>query len=237
MQIYTDFDKSIGAYKIREVLDRDYGISISVGRVYRLMSTMDLPQMSTAKPKWKGAHKDNGPCNNILNQSFNQQAPNLAWASDFTYIKVNGKDHYLCVVLDLFSRKVIGWHVSAKHDVNLTITTFNKAYENRGYPEYVLFHSDRGSEYTAFTFRRLLDKCNVIQSFSKKGYPFDNACCESFFKQMKREEINRRKYHSLKELYLSCFEYIERYNSKRPHGSLNYLTPNKVEELYWARQK
>ncbi len=200
------------------------------------MATMDLPKMSTAKPKWVKQHKDNGPCINHLQQDFNQQAPNLVWASDFTYVKVNGHNNYLCVILDLFSRKVIGWHVSSHHDVDLTITTFNKAYENRGYPEYVLFHSDRGSEYTAYTFRKLMDKCNIIQSFSKKGYPYDNACCESFFKQMKREEINRRNYHSLREFYLSCFEYIERYNSKRPHSSLDYLTPNEVEENYWARQ-
>ena len=201
------------------------------------MATMDLPKMSTAKPKWKGHHNDNGPCINHLQQAFNQQAPNLVWASDFTYVKVNGKDNYLCVVLDLFSRKVIGWHVAPRHDVNLTINTFNKAYENRGCPEYVLFHSDRGSEYTAFSFRQRLDKCNVIQSFSKKGYPYDNACCESFFKQMKREELNRHHYHSLKDFYLSCFEYIERYNSKRPHSSLGYLTPNEVEDQFWARQQ
>ena len=116
------------------VLERDYGIAISVGRVYRLMATMDLPKMSTAKPTWIGHHNDNGPCINHLQQAFNQQAPNLVWASDFTYIKVNGKDNYLCAVLDLFSRKVIGWHVASRHDVNLTINTFNKAYENRGMP-------------------------------------------------------------------------------------------------------
>ena len=102
---------------------------------------------------------------------------------------------------------------------------------------YVVFHSDRGSEYTAIPFRRLLDKCNVIQSFSKKAYPYDNACCESFFRQMKREELSRRTFHTLRELYLSCFEYIERYNSKRPHSSLNYLTPNEAENCYWNRQK
>ena len=112
------------------------------------MNTMDLPKMSTTKPKWKGAHKDNGPCINHLQQAFNQQAPNLVWASDFTYIKVNGKDNYLCVVLDLFSRKIIGWHVASKHDVNLTITTFNKAFNNRGCPQYILFHSDYTEENT-----------------------------------------------------------------------------------------
>ena len=95
-------------------------------------------------------------------------------------LKSTEKITIFCVVLDLFSRKVIGWHVASRHDVNLTINTFNKTYENRGCPEYVLFHSDRGSEYTAFSFRQRLDKCNVIQSFSKKGYPYDSACCDSF---------------------------------------------------------
>lgn len=206
-------------------------------KYFTLSNTMDLPKMSTVKPKWAGAKRDNGPCINHLQQAFAQQAPNLVWVSDFTYVKVNGYDNYLCVVIDLFARKVIGWHVASKHDVNLTMAAFNMAYEKRGCPQYVIFHSDRGSEYTAIPFRRLLDKCNVIQSFSKKGYPYDNACCESFFRQMKREELSRRTFHTLRELYLSCFEYIERYNSKRPHSSLNYLTPNEAENCYWNRQK
>ena len=99
-----------------------------------------------------------------------------------------------------------------------------------------MFHSDRGSQYTAFAFRQLLDTLNVVQSFSKKGYPFDNACCECFFKYLKKEEVNRKTYHSLQELHLSVFEYIEGfYNSKRPHGSLGMMTPNEKEELYWEQ--
>lgn len=101
-------------------------------------------------------------------------------------------------------------------------------------PTGLMFHSDRGSQYTAFAFRQLLDTLNVVQSFSKKGYPFDNACCECFFKYLKKEETNRKTYHSLQELQLSIFEYIEGfYNSKRPHGSLGMLTPNEKEELFW----
>ncbi len=93
-----------------------------------------------------------------------------------------------------------------------------------------------GTQYTAFAFRRLLDSLNVVQSFSKKGYPFDNACCECFFKYLKKEETNRKCYHSLQELQLSIFEYIEGYyNSKRPHGALNMLTPNEAESLYWEQ--
>ena len=236
LHIYADYSKRLGAYKIAYVLKRDYGISISVGRVYRLMKTLQLPKMSTDKPRHQGKHSDNGNCTNHLQQEFNQKAPNIVWVSDFTYIKVGGKWYYLCVVMDLFSRKIISWHISARPDVNLVMTTFKKAYEKRNAPYGLMFHSDRGSQYTAFAFRQLLDSLNVVQSFSKKGYPFDNACCECFFKYLKKEETNRKTYHSLQELQLSIFEYIEGYyNSKRPHGSLGMLTPNEKEGLYWEQ--
>ena len=237
LQIYTDYDNSLGAYKIRRVLERDYGINISLGRVYRLMNTMNLPKRSTEKPKCRGSWKDNGPCINHLNQQFNPTTPNSVWASDFTYIKVNGRFHYLCVVIDLFSRKVVGWSLSSRHDVDLTIKAFEKAYFNRGEPDYVLFHSDQGSEYTAFTFRQTLEKYNAVQSFSKKGYPYDNACCESFFRHMKRECIDRKSYRSQNELRLCCFEYINRYNSKRPHSSIGDYTPDEIEAFYMERQE
>ena len=236
LHIYADYNKRLGAYKITYVLWRDYGINISVGRVYRLMKTLQLPRMSTDKPRRHGNHSDNGDCTNHLHQEFNQKAPNLVWASDFTYIKAGGKWYYLCVIIDLFSRKVISWHISGKPDVNLVLTAFRKAYERRNSPSGLMFHSDRGSQYTAFSFRQLLDSLNVVQSFSQKGYPYDNACCECFFKYLKKEEINRRTYHSLQELQLSVFSYIEGfYNSKRPHSSLGMLTPNEKKELYWEQ--
>ena len=234
LQIYADYNKRLGAYKITYVLQRDYGINISVGRVYRLMRTLQLPRMSTEKPFRNYRHKNNGECTNHLHQEFNQRCPNIVWFSDFTYIRVAGKWYYLCIVMDLFSRKVIAWNISAKPDVDLVMTAFKKAYDKRNRPKGLMFHSDRGSQYTAFAFRQLLDSLNVVQSFSKKGYPFDNACCECFFKYLKKEETNRRTYHSLQELQLSIFEYIEGfYNSRRPHGSLGMLTPNEKEELFW----
>lgn len=97
----------------------------------------------------------------------------------------------------------------------------------------LMFHSDRGTQYTAFAFRQLLDSLHLVQSFSKKGYPFGNACCESFFKYLKKEEIKRKTYHSLQELQLSMFEYIEGfYNAKRPYGAFGIMTPNEKEEWY-----
>lgn len=236
LQIYADYNKRLGAYKITYVLQRDYGMLISVGRVYRLMKSLNLPKMSTEKPFRNYKHRDNGEYTNHLQQEFTQKSPNLVWASDFTYIKVAGKWYYLCIVMDLFSRKVISWSLSGKPDVDLVMTTFKKAYDKRNQPAGLMFHSDRGSQYTAFAFRQLLDSLNVVQSFSKKGYPFDNACCESFFKYLKKEEVNRKTYHSLQELQLSIFEYIEGfYNSKRPHGSIGMMTPNEKEEMYWGQ--
>lgn len=192
--------------------------------------------MSTDKPYHNYRHKDSGTCTNHLHQEFNQKAPNIVWACDFTYIKVAGKWYYLCIVMDLFSRKVIFWTISGKPDVNLVMTAFQKAYNKRGQPQRLMFHSDRGTQYTAFSFRKLLDSLNIVQSFSKKGYPFDNACCECFFKYLKKEETNRRTYHSVQELHASIFEYIEGfYNSRRPHSSLGMLTPNEKEELFWSQ--
>ena len=93
------------------------------------MRTLKLPRMSTEKPYKNYKHRDNGECTNHLHQEFNQQTPNIVWASDFTYIKVAGKWYYLYIVMDLFSRKVIFWNISGKPDVNLVMTAFKKAYD------------------------------------------------------------------------------------------------------------
>ena len=96
-----------------------------------------------------------------------------------------------------------------------------------------MFHSDQGSQYTASAFRQLLDSLHIVQSFSKRGYPFDNACCECFFKYLKKEQIYRNHYQPFEQLRLSVFEYIEGYyNSKRPHTTLGMLTPNEAEQRY-----
>jgi transposase InsO family protein len=201
------------------------------------MRSMALPKMSTEKPMRNFRRTDNGECLNHLQQRFSQDAPNLVWVSDITYLKAGKKWYYLCVVIDLFSRKVISWCLSAHADADLVITAFQKAYDSRNAPYGLMFHSDRGTQYTSFAFRQLLDSLNIVQSFSKKGYPFDNAVCECFFKYLKREETNRRTYHTFSELQLSVFEYIEGYyNSRRPHSSLGYLTPNEVESAYWGRE-
>lgn len=119
-------------------------------------------------------------------------------------------------------------------DVKLVTDTFNKAFSDRNYPDNLIFHSDRGSQYTSKIFRKLLDRYNVIQSFSAKGYPYDNAVAESFFKFLKLEELNRQTFYTKAQLKLSLFEYIEIfYNSKRPHSANGMLSPNQKEKLYF----
>ena len=117
------------------------------------MKQLQLPKMSTDKPSVPARRPDNGACTNHLLQNFNQKAPNLVWVSDITYLKVSGKWYYLCIVMDLYSRKVIAWHISANADSELVTTAFRKAYEKRNAPYGLMFHSDQGTQYTASAFR------------------------------------------------------------------------------------
>lgn len=233
LQIYSEAKCRYGAQKMRKVLEVNYGIHISQGRLYRLMKQMQLPKMSTVKPKFKAANKSSDrDCHNILKQNFNPKEPNKAWCSDITYIKAGGRFYYLCVIIDLFSRRVIAYKISSKIDARLVLDTFESALKNRNYPENVIFHSDRGSQYTSDEFRKRLDRASFIQSFSKKGHPYDNAVAEAFFKFLKLEETNRRSYASFDELELSVFEYIHFYNFKRPHSANDLLSPIQFEELF-----
>ena len=235
LRIYSSHSKRPGAYKMQHLLEREYGIRISAGGVYRLMKGMDLPKIATAKPR--KAHEPAGQdseCKNHLRQNFRWERPNSAWCSDFTYLRTSEGWAYLCVVIDLFSRKVISWSLARRHSAELVSEAFMKAFNDRGRPEGLLFHSDRGSEYSSSSFRMLLDRCSVLQSFSAKGYPYDNSVCESFFRYLKKEQTDRFCYRTFAELRASLFEYIDGYyNSRRLHSAIGYRTPNEFEKLYF----
>lgn len=237
--IYSKHSKRPGAYKMQHLLEREYGIRISAGRVYRLMRGMDLPRMSTAaKPKASAKRRnDELQCENHLNQEFIQKRPDAVWCSDFTYVRTDEGWAYVCIIMDLFSRKIISWTLSSRHNADLIIQAFQKAFISRGRPSGLMFHSDRGSEYTSSSFRKILDGYSVLQSFSAKGYPYDNSVCESFFKYMKMEETGRKHYRTREELRLSIFSYIDGYyNSKRLHSSIGYRTPNEADEDFFMNE-
>lgn len=136
---------------------------------------------------------------------------------------------------DLYARKIIAYKLSNRIDTQLAIDTLNLAISNRRKSAGIIFHSDRGAQFTSKCFRKHLDELDMIQSFSAKGHPYDNAVMECFFKYLKKEETNRRNYSSLAELQLSLFQYINGfYNSLRPHSHNNGLSPNQAEALYFS---
>ena len=236
LELYARTDKRLGPNKMRECLRREYCITISCGRVYRLMKTMNLPKMSTVKPpKLPSGKSDDVACVNVLNQQFNQAAPNLVWVCDFTHIRVAGRFCYVCAILDLFSRKVIACRVSTHIDTQLAIDTLTMYVSSREIHTGLIFHTDRGSQFTSAAFRRYLDTLNIVQSFSAKGHPYDNAVMECFFKYLKKEETDRRTYHSIAEVEQSLLTYIKGfYNSVRPHSHNGGLTPNRKEALFMS---
>lgn len=173
---------------------------------------------------------------NKLKRIFNQDIPNKYWVGDVTELKIGKNKFYLCVILDLFSRKVVGYRLSTQNNTNLTINTFKDAFESRNKPIGLFFHSDQGSNYTAYEFKDLLRFLKVEQSFSHKGNPYDNACMESFFSTFKREEYNTKNYVDIDELEKCIDGYMKFYNEYRPHQTLNNMTPCQYENDYYAKQ-
>lgn len=236
LTLYAGSDKRLGAKKMTLCLAREYCMTISAGRVYRLMKEMKLPKMSTVKPP-KAAKVDKvdvGLCPNLLAQQFDQKAPNLVWVSDFTYVKVAGKFFYICAMIDLYARKVIACRVSPKIDRFLAIDTLRDAVRLRGVSKGVLLHTDRGCQFTSSDFRKVVDELGMVQSFSAKGHPYDNAVMECFFKYLKKEELNRRSFQSVEQLKQSLVHYISGfYNAFRPHSHNHGLPPNQAENLFF----
>lgn len=149
-----------------------------------------------------------------------------------TCFRLYDRNHYICVILDLFSRKVIAHKVSKKNSTQLVTSTFKIAWERRNPELELLFHSDRGAQYTSHRFRELLRSHDVVQSFSNSGKPHDNAVAESFFASLKKEELYRKDYASELDFRRSISAYIEFYNMKRPHRTLKNRTPCQMEEDY-----
>ena len=139
------------------------------------------------------------------------------------------------MIIDLFSRRVVGYRVSKKSSTHLVTATFKAAFEERGKPSSLIFHSDRGGQYISDTFRLLLIQNRVTQSFSNTGRPFDNAVAETFFATFKKEEAYRRDYSSEADFRKSVDDYIRFYNEVRPHQTLAYKSPVRFEELHGAK--
>ncbi len=229
-QVFDDSEQRFGAEKIRIILANS-GIHTSRKRIAAIMQELGLYSIRVdAKKQFK--KKQQCAKQNLLKREFSAGHPNQIWVSDITYFKVKSYWVYLCIILDLYSRKIIGWRVSRHMSTNLVTTTFKAAFEERGQPRNLTFHSDRGSQYISKTLMGLLQQHGVKQSFSASAKPLDNAVAETFFASFKREEAYRKDYTSEQHFRRSVEEYIRFYNEVRPHQTLNYKTPQAFEDTY-----
>jgi putative transposase len=225
-------DRTYGARRVwRDVLAE--GLSCGLHRIERLMRIQAL----RARPKRRRLPSDSGEramgaiSPNMLDRQFEAPSPNRKWVADFTYIWTAEGWLYAAAVIDLFSRRVVGWSMSATMTAQLVTDALIMAIWRRGKPDALLHHSDRGSQYTSEQFQRLMADHGVTCSMSRAGNVWDNAAMESFFSSLKTERTARKTYRTREEAKADVFDYIERfYNPKRRHSTLGYLSPMEFEK-------
>ena len=228
------FTKSRGTYgspRITEALG-DRGLSCSRPRVARLMRKNGIKAKARRKYKVTTNSDHSYPlAPNLLSDGFWTTAANRIWMSDITYIRTREGWLYLTVILDLYTRKVVGWSMSDRlHTRSTTIPAFLQAVKRYQPLPGLIFHSDRGVQYACDDFRLLLDQFRVIQSMSGKGNCYDNAVVESFFHTLKTELVYHETYNTRWEARTSLFEYLEVfYNRFRKHSALGYKSPEEYE--------
>jgi putative transposase len=228
--IHQESRETYGSPSIWDALIKR-GHRVGENRIARLMRVEGI-RAKTVK-KWR-ATTDSGHTwpvvTNTLNRQFQIEQPNRVWAGDITYVWTTEGWLYLAVVLDLYSRTVIGWAMGHRLTVDLAERALTMAVANRKPTAGLLHHSDRGSQYAATSYQRLLGEHGITSSMSRKGNCWDNACVESFFGTLKRELVYHRHYATRDEATLDIFEYIEVfYNRRRRHSTLGYDSPAEYE--------
>jgi len=239
-QVYEDSNQIYGSCKIADQLGKDDRLETACrNTVAAAMREMGLKSRVSKKftPTTTVTDPSKIPAPNILDQSFTADAPNRKWVTDITYLPTELGWVYLAVVLDLFSRKVVGWSISESLATPLVSTALRNAIEARK-PDTtsLLHHSDRGSQYTSDDYQQTLKTLNMTCSMSRTGCCYDNAVMERFFWSLKHEWTKFESFDDITQARRSVFEYIETfYNSKRIHQTLGYRTPDEFEELHQAK--
>jgi putative transposase len=234
VQVRSSFEQSDRTYGSPRVWRdlRAWGYRCGVHRVARLMAKAGIQARLKRRrlPFDTGSRPESSIAANILDRQFNATAPNQRWVADFTYIWTDQGWLYFAVVLDLFSRRIVGWSMSAEMTAQLVTDALVMAIWRRGRPQELLHHSDQGSQYTSEQFQRLLKDQGITCSMSRSGNVWDNSAMESFFSSLKIERVHRRIYATREEAKADLFDYVERfYNPHRRHSTLGYLSPADYE--------
>lgn len=206
------------------------GFAVNHKRILRMMRQDNLLCVRRRRFMVTTDSRHNLPIYPNLARQMNLTAINELWVADITYIRLRTEFVYLAVVLDAFSRRVIGWALGRTLEAELAVTALRMALVERQPAPGLVHHSDRGVQYASFDYTGMLQQHKAIISMSRKGNPYDNAACESFMKTLKHEEVYRNEYRDFDEAHASLGEFLERvYNQKRLHSALGYLPPAEFE--------
>ena len=230
--IYHVFKKHEGCYGSPKITKEMHKLGYAIGqkRVARIMQAHGLKAKKSRIYKNRpGTFRFVRKCpNRILDIKLT--APNQLWVGDVTYIKLsNGDWRYLAVIMDRYSRRIVGWSLSEKRNMPLTLAALERATRNRGHHQDLIFHSDRGIEYLAYRYRKRLKHYGITQSMNRVKEMNDNAFMESFFHQFKTERLKERKVHTEQELRGIVSNYMKYYNYERSHSSIGYISPDEFE--------
>ena len=212
------------------------GYKLGEKRVARLMKREGIKGKAKRKYKTTTTSDHQRPrADNLVKQNFTVTEPNKLWLSDITYIATLEGWLYLAIILDAFSRKVIGWAFSDRLTDTLVLMALAMAKQQREVTADLILHSDQGSQYASLDFIQSLKDAHITQSMSGKGNCYDNALAESYFATLKTEEVSETPYLTRQQAITSIFKYVETfYNKRRRHSALNYLSPNDFETLYYS---
>ncbi|UVM55431.1 IS3 family transposase [Pseudomonas sp. B21-012] len=229
-ELFTQSRSAAGSRSIMFMMRED-GIAIGRFKVRKLMNEMKLISKQPGSHAYKKATVERPDIPNVLDRAFTVSAPNEVWCGDITYVWAQGRWHYVAAVIDLFARRVVGWAFSSKPDSDLVIKALDMAYEQRGRPQNVLFHSDQGSQYSSRSFRQRLWRYRFKQSMSRRGNCHDNAPMERLFRSLKTEWVPTVGYMSASLAQQDIGRFLmQRYNWQRPHQFNSGLAPAVAEE-------
>ena len=234
LKIWDDSDQTYGAPRVHAELADGHGIRVGTKRVARLMRRAGIQGVS--RRRWvRTTVRDERtrPAPDLVQRQFTATAPNQVWVADITAIPTWGGWVYLAAVQDMWSRRIVGWAMAEHMRAELVTTALDMAIEVRR-PDQVIHHSDQGSQYTSVAFGLACHEAGVVPSMGSVGDCYDNAMAESFFATLKTERVHRRSYRTPTEAANDLFAWIEgRYNTRRRHSSIGYLSPVTFERRHW----
>jgi putative transposase len=236
LEAWNASDRIYGSPRLHAELRLGEGLRVGKKRVARLMRELEIQGVSRRRGRVRTTTPDKraAPAPDLVNRDFTAERPDQTWVADITYVPTHEGWLFLAAVMDLYSRKIVGWSMREDLEAPLVVDAISMAITRRRPPAGLVHHSDRGSQYASIAMGRTLRDSEIMASMGSKGDPWDNACAESCISTIKNELVKRRTFQTRDQARLALFRYIESfYNPLRRHSSLGMLSPTDYEARYW----